>query len=605
MKNFLYPRGSLLFRIIVSTSIAVTLVFALTGWMLQRHAAAVSKDSLEEEIRTSLQAYESLWSARIHDLTALSRLMSSMPDVRAAFMTRDRATIRDTAKQIWSQVSEGKANFLVLDPTGQTIASLGGSAEFSADPAMIRAARTQFPKQVSGYARRGTHLYYVVLTPVYVQAEGGQALLNVLLIAFDIDKQLAEELKRSTHGSDFAFISSRDVIASTLAGMSAADLRSGKSVKGGVRRMKLGRTDYLLLATDLRNWTGTTVGELYVIRSFAGPQGAVSALRRNMAILWTAAIIVALGLTYLLSKKVLEPVRKLDDAATQISRGNYDYRVPVETEDELGRLAKTFNEMCDSIQKAREDLIRQEQIATIGRLSGSIVHDLRNPLAAIYGGAEMLMDSSLSPAQQRRLATNIHGASNKIRSLLQELLDVSSAKSKSSEICNLAELAAAVREGSARSGEAPAVTIHIDIPDEIQVLGARDRLERVFVNLANNAIDAMRNGGELRILGRVEKGVVVVLVEDTGPGIPDEAWPTLFRPFATFRKKNGLGLGLALSRQTLLECGGDLSADRTVKSGARFVLRLPIASELNARPERGSRWSDERDSNKTPFNMTS
>ena len=94
------------------------------------------------------------------------------------------------------------------------------------------------------------------------------------------------------------------------------------------------------------------------------------------------------------------------------------------------RLAKTFNQMCDSIRNAREDLIRQEQISTIGRLSSSIVHDLRNPLAAIYGGAEMLVDAELSSDQQRRFAANIYSSSRRIQELLQELLDVSRAKDK-------------------------------------------------------------------------------------------------------------------------------------------------------------------------------
>ena len=73
--------------------------------------------------------------------------------------------------------------------------------------------------------------------------------------------------------------------------------------------------------------------------------------------------------------------------------------------------------MCASIRQAREDLIRQERISTIGRLSGSIVHDLRNPLAAIYGGAEMLVDADLPPAHVKRLAGNIYRASRRMQEL--------------------------------------------------------------------------------------------------------------------------------------------------------------------------------------------
>ena len=81
-------------------------------------------------------------------------------------------------------------------------------------------------------------------------------------------------------------------------------------------------------------------------------------------------------------------MKQLDRAAAEVARQNYAIEVEVTSEDEMGRLARTFNTMCASIRQAREDLIRQERISTIGRLSGSIVHDLRNPLAAIYGGAK-------------------------------------------------------------------------------------------------------------------------------------------------------------------------------------------------------------------------
>src|SRR5437868_7390789 len=197
---------SLLWRILLSTSIAITALFALTGWMVQTYAGRVSQHSLEEEVRTSLQAYQALWSTRAHNLAITSRLISSMSDVRAAFRTGDRATVRDYAEQLWSQISEQDAIFLVLDPTGKVIASLGGDyPDLSITDAYLQAAMEQFPKQASGYLLHGSHLYYVVLTPVYVQAAAGQGLLNILLFALDIDDKLAHTLKVSTHGSDFAF----------------------------------------------------------------------------------------------------------------------------------------------------------------------------------------------------------------------------------------------------------------------------------------------------------------------------------------------------------------------------------------------------------------
>jgi signal transduction histidine kinase len=571
--------SSLLWRILLSMSIAVTAVFALTGWMVQRYAVAVSQGSLEEEIRTSLQAYESLWSARVQNLSEISRIMSSMPDVRAAFGTRDQATIRDVAAQLWSRASVGAASFLVLDPTGHTISSLGGATEFSVEPSVILDARNHFPNQVSGYSSYNGHLYYIVLTPVYVQTARDQGLISVLLMAVNIDNDLASELKMSTHGSDFAFVSGNQISASTLKSLSVAALKSGEEVSKGVRRVDLQGNSYLLLGTKLHNTNGQPFGDLFVIRSAADAQSTISALRNRVATLWIAGIVVALLLTYLLARHILEPVKRLDRAAAEVTKQNYDYRVLVETSDELGRLASTFNKMCDSIQKAREDLIHQEQIATIGRLSVSIVHDLRNPLAAIYGGAEMLVDAELSSEQQRRLAANIYSSSRRIGELLQELLDVSQAKTRQVEPCKLSEAVSVARDALTKNANRGAVVIDVQVSENVEVLASRERLERVFVNLFENAIDAMPDGGEISISNWREKNTAVILVGDSGPGIPEEIWPNLFRPFASYGKKNGLGLGLAFSRQAILDAGGDLWVERKVNRGARFLMRLLLAED--------------------------
>jgi signal transduction histidine kinase len=106
----------------------------------------------------------------------------------------------------------------------------------------------------------------------------------------------------------------------------------------------------------------------------------------------------------------------------------------------------------------------------------------------------------------------------------------------------------------------------------------RARMERVFANLFENAIEAMRSGGDISIRAQADGENIMVRVEDTGPGISAALRGRLFQPFATIGKKNGLGLGLALSRQTLIDHGGDIWADDAPgrdHGGALFWLRLP------------------------------
>jgi signal transduction histidine kinase len=226
------------------------------------------------------------------------------------------------------------------------------------------------------------------------------------------------------------------------------------------------------------------------------------------------------------------------------------------------------------------DLIRQERISTIGRLSSSIVHDLRNPLAAIYGGAEMLVDADLPPGHVKRLAGNIYRASRRIQELLQDLLNVASGSRRAPEICRLREVASAAVDSLASAAESQGVTIVQEIPPEIELPLERSREERAFVNLVGNALEAMPEGGEVRIRARVDGAWALVEVEDTGPGIAPQIRSQLFQPFVSAGKRNGLGLGLALSRQTVLEHGGDMWVESPPGRGARFLFRLPLAGAI-------------------------
>ena len=182
------------------------------------------------------------------------------------------------------------------------------------------------------------------------------------------------------------------------------------------------------------------------------------------------------GLTYVLARRIVEPVEQLDRAAAEVARQNYAIEVPVRSDDELGRLARTFNNMCATIRQAREDLIRQERISTIGRLSGSIVHDLRNPLAAIYGGAEMLVDADLPPAHVKRLAGNIYRASRRMQELLQDLLNVSRGKGSAPEVCRCARWRRRPAIHLAAAADQQAVTLTLEIPAEIEVPLERSRV---------------------------------------------------------------------------------------------------------------------------------
>jgi len=589
MTGFSFSRLSLLWKILLSTSVAITVLFAITGWIVENNALTTTSRSLEDEVQASFQAYQSLWKSRERMLASVSLVLSEMSDVRAAFNTGDQVTIRDTANELWSKVSEENALFLVTSPRGRLIASLGGAPESAAwrDLEVVPlAARDFFPRQASGFMLKDAHLYQVAVTPVYVQSGPGSALLDVLVAGFVVDHLVAQSLKESTGGSEFLFLAQGRVIASTLNPRATAELARAVAARArtkspdrgssGIEPVSDGVVEYAPLPTPLQDIEGRTIGELWIFRSFENARQRLALLRREFVLVGLFAMLAGLGLTYLLAHQIMRPVEKLDRAAAEVAHQNYGYRVPVNSHDELGRLAVTFNNMCDSIQSARQELIRQERISTIGRLSSSIVHDLRNPLAAIYGGAEIMVDSDIAPPQLKRLAGNIYRASRRIQELLQDLVNVGRGKTDA-EICRLREVAAAAGDSLAQTADVQRVHFRLDIPESIELPLERARVERVFINLIGNALEAMPNGGEIRIDAAVDSDAVTIRVSDTGPGISPEIRDHLFQPFVSSGKKNGLGLGLALSRQTILDHGGDMWAESGLGQGARFCFRLPLA----------------------------
>jgi len=575
-------RLSLLWKILLSTSIALTLLFAITAWIVQRNATRVMSESLADETKASFRAYDSLWRSRAEMLASVSLVLSSMKDVRAAFGTGDDATIRDTAAELWNKVSSQDAIFLVTDPRGKVLASLGGSLvdALKDDLPIVRQASARFPQQSSSFMMAGGHLYQVAVTPVYVQAGADLGLLNVLVAGYAVDQKLAQLLKESTGGSDFCFLAGGQVIASTLDDPSIARIQAAQPSQEDLQLIDTGNGEYTMLQTPLLDVQGSAIGQLRILRSFEGARQHLAALRRNIVVIWIFAVLVGLVLTHVLARRILEPVKELDRGAAEVARGNYTYRIPAPpgeqaNKDELGRLAAAFNAMFTSIQEGREELIRHERIATIGRLATSIVHDLRNPLAAIYGGAEMLVDGRLSTEQVQRLSGNIYRSSRRIQQLLQELVDAGRGTMAGSEVCRLNDIVAAAYEVHAGAAAAQAVTVEIDIPPDIELPLERARMERVFLNLIDNALAAMPRGGHLKITAETSSDSVVVRVQDSGPGIAPQIRHQLFQPFVTSGKKNGVGLGLAFSHQTVLDHGGDLWADTEVDEGARFVITLP------------------------------
>jgi signal transduction histidine kinase len=204
----------------------------------------------------------------------------------------------------------------------------------------------------------------------------------------------------------------------------------------------------------------------------------------------------------------------------------------------------------------------------------SVVHDLRNPLATICAGADVLTQPDLTTANVRRLAGNMRAAAVRMRELVSDLISVVQGDPAVVGVCDLREVIVAASDSVLATKKPGRVQVLFGVPEGIILHLERSPVERVFFNVIENAIEAMPHGGRINICAQKSAEGVLIAVEDTGPGIPDHVRERLFEPFVTGGKPEGLGLGLALARQTLRSRGGDIWTEPA--TGARFVIRLPV-----------------------------
>jgi signal transduction histidine kinase len=209
----------------------------------------------------------------------------------------------------------------------------------------------------------------------------------------------------------------------------------------------------------------------------------------------------------------------------------------------------------------------------------SLVHDLRNPLSAIHGSAEVLICAKLSQPQLHRIARNLYGASVRMKELLDEVLTRYTRTDRGVEPSDLPRLVTSAVDQVALVAEDQSVQIIQNIPEDLVVTVDRQRIQRVLVNLFLNALDAMPGGGTIRISASPERHSVLIKVRDTGPGIDPEIRDRIFQPYVTSGKSGGLGLGLAFSRQAVLDHGGQMWVE-SGSQGACFAFFLPRTERL-------------------------
>jgi signal transduction histidine kinase len=276
-----------------------------------------------------------------------------------------------------------------------------------------------------------------------------------------------------------------------------------------------------------------------------------------------------------LTKAITHPVRELVNSARIIASGHLGYKTTYDDTSEFGELARTFNSMSERLKNEQEHLIQSTKLAAIGELASNVAHEINNPLTSIIGFTELIKDETNINVVRDNLRI-IEKESMRARDIVRELLRFT--RKRPLEIVET-DINEAVRdiipliEAQARASKVELIAEYGELP---RTQGDPNQLKQVFINLINNSISAMPDGGKLGIVTSRNGDAIMVEIKDTGHGIPEELQARIFEPFFTTKKDKGTGLGLPISFRIIQDHGGRIDLESKEGQGSTFTVYLPI-----------------------------
>jgi two-component system NtrC family sensor kinase len=311
---------------------------------------------------------------------------------------------------------------------------------------------------------------------------------------------------------------------------------------------------------------------------------------------------------FALTRLIVHPLDALSQAAENVTLGKRRLTPPVTSSRELGELGVSLERMTDrllreeeslrsqiaEVERARAELasaqtklVRSERLASVGRLSAGLAHEIGNPIAAMMGLADLLLAGELEPNEQRDFIRRLRSEIERVHRTLKDLLQFARPqRGAGGALPASGDVEAAVHDTAAlvmHQASMRDVELHIDVyPGLPRVTLAGEQLSQVLLNLILNASDAVqgRSGARIAVVARAEAAGVRILVEDNGTGVPPDAAEHLFEPFFTTKEVGkGTGLGLSVCQSLVSAAGGALSLDAEFSGGARFVIQLPAADD--------------------------
>ena len=344
------------------------------------------------------------------------------------------------------------------------------------------------------------------------------------------------------------------------------------------------RLDYMDIAVPVVN------GEARYIVHIIDNKQIVQSLNMEIFKLILNAVligfIISIIISLFISKTLLSPIQGMTKAAEAMADGDFSRKISVESEDEIGILAKTFNDMASQIEAMLEELKKAEKLRR--EFVANVSHELRTPLTSIRSYAETISDNQELPKDtEEEFLRVIINESDRMTKIVQDLLELSRFDSGNIKLSiegfsierSVRDVYAAIALEARKRGHILNLELEWGLP---RINGDRARIEQVLMNIITNALKYTPDGGTIEIVsGSSGSKNVFIRIEDTGVGIPPEDLERVFDRFyrvdkARTRESGGTGLGLSIAKDIISLHGGNISIDSKQGKGTSVIVTLPV-----------------------------
>jgi signal transduction histidine kinase len=317
-------------------------------------------------------------------------------------------------------------------------------------------------------------------------------------------------------------------------------------------------------------------------------------IRSAVLLIGGSGILIAVVLSTWIAARVTRPVEQLASAAQQVADGDWNTQVPVSSNDELGQLAESFNQMTRQMLQQREHLVQTERVAAWRELARRLAHELKNPLFPLQITVENLLRAREHSPEIfeeifRESTSTLLAEIQNLKNIIARFSDFSRMPQPTFQPVSLNDVVHGVMrlfQAQLAAGNQLGITPQLELqPDLPQIAADPDLLHRALSNLVLNAMDAMPSGGVLSVRTLALDGRVQLEVSDTGSGLSAEECGRLFTPYYT-SKTHGTGLGLAIVQSVVSDHNGRVSVNSSPGRGTTFRIELPVNSDKLARSEK-------------------